>query len=112
MDRLLQDLRFATRLLWKDRGFSITTLATLALCIAAMVLREGAAIVLIGAGLGLTGAFLLRQTLQSQLYEVGAMDPRVITSVALVLLAVALTACLLPARKAARTDPVVALTEQ
>ena len=77
-----------------------------------MVLREGAMIVSIGVALGLAGAFLLRQTLQSQLYEIGAMDPTVIATVAGVLLAVALTACLLPARKAARTDPVVALTVQ
>jgi ABC-type antimicrobial peptide transport system permease subunit len=76
-----------------------------------MVLREGAAIVVIGVALGLTGAFLLRQTLQSQLYEIGAMDPLVIVSVGGILLAVALTACLLPARKAARTDPVMALTQ-
>lgn len=75
-----------------------------------MVLREGATIVILGAALGLTGAFLLRQTLQSQLYEIGAMDPLVILIVSVVLLTVALTACLLPARKAARTDPVTALT--
>jgi predicted permease len=74
-----------------------------------MVLREGAAIVAIGAGLGLVGAFLLRRTLQSQLYEIGAMDPLVIISVAAVLIAIAIAACLLPARKAARTDPVIAL---
>ena len=37
MDRLLQDLRFATRLLWKDRSFAVTTVATLALCLAANV---------------------------------------------------------------------------
>lgn len=76
-----------------------------------MVLREGAAIVAIGVAIGLAGAYLLRNTLQSQLYEIGAMDPRVIASVGGVLLAVALVACLLPARKAARTDPVVALTQ-
>ena len=75
-----------------------------------MVLKEGAAIVSIGAGLGMLGAYLLRQTLQSQLYEIGAMNPVVIAAVAGLLLAVALMACLLPARKAARTDPVVALT--
>jgi predicted permease len=77
-----------------------------------MVLREGATMISIGAGLGLVGAFLLRRTLQSQLYEVGAMDPRVIAVVAAVLILVALAACLLPARRAARTDPVIALTGQ
>ena len=35
MDRLLQDVRFGARLLWKDRSFSLTTIATLALCLAA-----------------------------------------------------------------------------
>ena len=65
----------------------------------------------LGAALGLAGRFLLRRTLQSQLYEIGAMDPRVIAAVARVLLAVAITACLLPARRAARTDPVAALNE-
>jgi predicted permease len=77
-----------------------------------MVLREGAAIVAAGAGLGLVGAFLLRRTLQSQLYETGAMDPAVIASVATVLVVVALAAILLPARRAARTDPVNALATQ
>ena len=77
-----------------------------------MVLREGAAIVGIGAALGLGGAFLMRQTLQSQLYEIGAMDPSVILVVAAVLLLVALAAILLPARRAAHTDPVHALTGQ
>jgi ABC-type antimicrobial peptide transport system permease subunit len=77
-----------------------------------MVLREGAAIVVAGALIGLAGAFLLRQTLQSQLYEMEAMDPAVIVSVAALLVLVALVACLLPARKAARTNPVTALTLQ
>jgi predicted permease len=78
----------------------------------AMVLREGTAIVGIGTVFGLIGAYLLRQTLQSQLYEIGAMDPAVIASVGGLLLLVALVACLLPARTAARTDPVIALTGQ
>jgi hypothetical protein len=37
MDRLLQDVRFAVRLLWKDRSFAVTTIATLALCLAANI---------------------------------------------------------------------------
>ena len=75
-----------------------------------MVMREGASIVAGGTAIGLVGAFLLRQALQSQLYEVGAMDPTVISIVFGVLLLVALAAILLPARRAARVDPVHALT--
>ena len=77
-----------------------------------MVLREGGMIVGIGVAAGLTGAFLLRRTLQSQLYETGAMDPRVVAVVAAILLTVALVACLLPARRAAKTDPLIALNDQ
>lgn len=76
-----------------------------------MVLREGGLIVGLGAAFGLGGAFFLRQTLQSQLYETGAMDPRVIAAVAAMLIAVAMIACVLPARRAARTDPLIALSD-
>jgi ABC-type antimicrobial peptide transport system permease subunit len=75
------------------------------------VLREGGMIVALGAVFGLIGAFVLRQTLQSQLYETGAMDPRIVGAVAGMLIAVALVACVLPARRAAKTDPVIALTD-
>ena len=77
-----------------------------------LVLREGGLIVGIGAVMGLVGAFLLRQTLQSQLYETGAMDPMVVAAVAAVLIAVAFVACVLPARRAAKTDPLIALSDQ
>jgi predicted permease len=77
-----------------------------------LVLREGTLIVLVGALFGLIGSFLLRQTIQAQLYEVGAMDPRIVGAVALLLAVVALVACLLPARRAAQTDPMIALTDQ
>lgn len=76
-----------------------------------LVLREGGLIVALGTVFGLAGAFVLRQSIQAQLYEVGAMDPRVVAMVAVVLIAVALVACLLPARRAARTDPMIALSE-
>ncbi|MEO7157159.1 MAG: ABC transporter permease [Vicinamibacterales bacterium] len=76
-----------------------------------LVLREGTLIVGLGAVLGLVGACLLRQTLQAQLYETGAMDPRVVAAVAGVLITVALIACVLPARRAAKTDPLVALSD-
>jgi putative ABC transport system permease protein len=77
-----------------------------------LVLREGGLIVGAGTGLGLLGAFLLRQTLQAQLYETGAMDPTVVAGVAALLIGVALVACILPARRAAKTDPLIALGDQ
>jgi predicted permease len=77
-----------------------------------LVLKEGGLIVGLGAVFGLAGAFLLRQTLQAQLYETGAMDPRVVAAVAGMLIAVALVACVLPARRAAKTDPLIALSDQ
>lgn len=76
-----------------------------------LVLREGGTIVAFGAAFGNMGAYLMRQTIQAQLYEVGAMDARVVAVVAAVLVVVALVACLLPARRAAKTDPMVALSD-
>lgn len=77
-----------------------------------LVLKEGGVIVGLGAAFGLAGAFFLRQTLQAQLYETGAMDPRVVAAVAGMLMTVALIACVLPARRAAKTDPLIALSDQ
>lgn len=77
-----------------------------------LVVKEGGLIVAIGVAFGLAGAFLLRQTLQSQLYDTGAMEPAVVAAVAAVLGGVALIACLLPARRAAKTDPLIALSDQ
>ena len=77
-----------------------------------LVLREGGMVVGLGALFGLVGAFFLRQTVQAQLYETGAMDASVVGAVAAVLIAVALVACVLPARRAAKTDPLVALSDQ
>ena len=77
----------------------------------ALVLSEGATIVALGALLGLTGAFFLRRTLDSVLYGVGAMDTTVLVAVGALLAVVATLACVIPARRAARTDPTVALTE-
>jgi predicted permease len=77
-----------------------------------LVLREGGLMVGLGAMMGLVGASFLRQTLQSQLYETGAMDPTIVAAVAVVLIAVAFIACVLPARRAAKTDPLIALSDQ
>jgi predicted permease len=75
-----------------------------------LVLKEG--VVLLGAGLaaGLLGAFAVRRAIESQLYEVSGTDPLVVMSVAAVLAVVALAACAVPARRASRIDPTIALT--
>jgi putative ABC transport system permease protein len=75
------------------------------------VLGQGMAMVGVGLVLGLGGALLLGRALASQLYGVGGGDPVVIGSVVLVLGAVATVACLLPAHRAARTAPMVALRD-
>jgi predicted permease len=76
-----------------------------------MVLREGAVVVAAGAVIGLAGAVAMRRAIETQLYQVGALDPVVIAIVGAVLAAVALVACLVPARSAARTSPVIVLSE-
>ncbi len=76
-----------------------------------LVLREG--LVLIGGGfvLGAAGAIALRRSLESQLFGVSAADPIVLIAVTGILAAVAIAACALPARRATRIDPIVALSE-
>ena len=76
-----------------------------------LVLSEGVVLLGVGLTLGLAGAFLVRRAMESQLYGVSAMDPLVLSLVAGLLALVALTACTVPARRAARIDPVVALGE-
>jgi len=76
-----------------------------------LVLREG--LMLIGAGfaVGAAGALALRKSLESQLFGVSAADPVVLVVVTGILAAVAVAACALPARRATRIDPIVALSE-
>jgi ABC-type antimicrobial peptide transport system permease subunit len=64
---------------------------------------------LIGLALGLIGAFLLSRVIAGLLYGVSATDPLTFAGVSIMLLAVALLACLLPARRATRVNPIVAL---
>jgi predicted permease len=76
-----------------------------------LVVREGLWLVGTGFAAGAIGAAALRGSLESQLFRVEAGDPAVVGSVALVLAAVAVTACTVPALRAARIDPVVALDD-
>jgi ABC-type antimicrobial peptide transport system permease subunit len=76
-----------------------------------LVAREGGALVATGLLVGLAGAVALSRLLESMLFGVGAHDPLVFVVVPLVLGGVAVVAMLIPARRAARVDPVRALSE-
>lgn len=75
----------------------------------ALVLRQGLGLTVLGVVLGLAGALMLTRLLRSLLFEVNPIDPLTFALVPLLLLGVALLACYLPARRAARVDPMVAL---
>ena len=74
-----------------------------------MVISEGAKMALAGMVLGLAGSLLATRLIASQLHGVGATDPVTFTGVTLLLGAVALAACWVPAWRAMRVDPLVAL---
>jgi len=77
-----------------------------------LVLREGVAVVAVGFLGGLLGAALASRALASQLYGVRPADPAVLASVTALLAAVALVACLVPATRATRVEPTVALRQE
>jgi len=76
-----------------------------------LVLREGLVLIAAGFALGIVGAFAVRKSVESQLFGVAATDPIVLATVTAALAAVAALACAVPARRATRIDPIVALTE-
>ncbi len=80
--------------------------------IARMVVGQGLRLVLTGAVVGLGLALLAGRYIQAKLYGITATDPLALAASVALLTAVALLACLLPARRAARTDPLVALRSE
>jgi len=74
-----------------------------------LVARQGILLTLIGIALGLLCSLALTRTMQSLLFGVSATEPLVFVAVPLLLMGVALAACLVPARRATRVDPMVAL---
>ena len=79
--------------------------------ILSLVLAQGLRRVALGIAIGLAGAFTLSTYLESQLFGVGARDVPVFAAVTLVLFAVAMLACYVPARRATRIDPMEALRD-
>jgi predicted permease len=74
-----------------------------------LVLGQGLALTLVGVGIGALTAFGLTHLITRFLYEVGGNDPLTYVSVSLLLTVVALVACYIPARRATKVDPLVAL---
>jgi putative ABC transport system permease protein len=74
-----------------------------------LVLRQGLTLTLIGIGLGLIGSLALTRLMSSLLFGVDATDPVTFTAMVLFLAVVSLIACYIPARRASRVDPMIAL---
>ena len=75
-----------------------------------LVVRQGMTLAALGVVAGLIGAFSLTRVIANLLFSVGASDPVTFIAISLLLLGVSLIACYLPARRAARLDPVLALS--
>jgi putative ABC transport system permease protein len=77
-----------------------------------LVFQEGIALAAIGVLIGLSGTYFVGRVMKSMLYEVRENDPRTIGTVIALLLLCALLACYIPARRATRVDPMVALRNE
>jgi len=93
---------FGVRMALGAQGSNIVTL----------VLKEGVILAVVGAILGLVGAYFVGRAMQSTLYGVGALDFQAFAAVSVLLLIAALLASLLPALRASRVEPVVALRHE
>jgi ABC-type antimicrobial peptide transport system permease subunit len=78
----------------------------------ALIVRQGFSLAAAGLVAGIAGAFALTRLMRSLLFSVSATDPLVFGSIVALLAAIALVACYLPARRAARVDPMVALRHE
>ncbi|HSE38677.1 MAG TPA: FtsX-like permease family protein, partial [Blastocatellia bacterium] len=74
-----------------------------------LVLKRGMGLAAIGLSIGLAASLALTRLMQSLLFEVSASDPTVFALIAALLLAVAFAACVIPARRATKVDPMIAL---
>jgi putative ABC transport system permease protein len=77
-----------------------------------LIVNHGMGLALAGVAIGLLVSFVLTRALSSLLYDVSATDPLTFAGVALMLIFIALVACLIPALRATRVDPMIALRDQ
>ena len=77
-----------------------------------MILGQGLRTILVGVAIGLAGSLALMRTVESLLFGVSAADPPTFAGVILLLVGAALMACYIPARRASRVDPLVALRHE
>ena len=95
---------------WRTREIGIRmALGADGISVLRLVIKQGMTMALLGLALGLVGAFLLSRVLSGLLLGVSPRDPLTFAGVSIMLLAVALIACLIPARRATRVDPIIAL---
>jgi putative ABC transport system permease protein len=74
-----------------------------------LILRQGLLLTLVGIGIGLAGALALTRVMSGLLFGVEATDPATFAAIVLLLAVVSLLACYIPARRATRIDPLIAL---
>src|SRR5262249_18177084 len=77
-----------------------------------MILGGGMRLAMLGVVIGIVGALLLARLVQTMLFEVAPYDPTSYTATAALLLAIAALACFVPARRAMRVDPLIAMQSE
>lgn len=104
-------VQFAAAQRMKELGIRVA-LGARGLDLVHLMMGQGLRLPLIGLAIGLLGAYLLVGVLRNLLFEVNPGDPITFAAVALLLGATAIPACYLPARRAARVDPIVVLRNE
>ena len=101
-----ESISFNRRYLLRDGRVTMGARATDVL---QLIVRQGMGLVLIGLAIGAAGAFALTRVMSSLLFDVKPADPLTFASVSVLLAAVAFAANYIPARRATRVDPMIAL---